>query len=181
MPIEYIKALHIIFVVTWFAGLFYIVRLFIYHVEAQEKPELERKILQTQFKQMESRLWYIITWPSMLLVLTSGMWLAYTFNYWVQPWMLLKLAFVFGLILYHLHCGRVFKQLQNDTTTWSPLTLRIWNEVSTVFLVAIVFIVVLKNAFNWVWGVAGLALFAAFLLLAIRVYKKIRSKNKTEN
>ena len=94
-----IKALHIIFVVTWFAGLFYIFRLFVYHAEAQEKKEeLEREILIKQYKIMEWRLWYIITWPSAILTLIWGVWLLY-FNpgYLSQPWMLLKLFFVFCL------------------------------------------------------------------------------------
>ena len=74
MDFSYLKALHIIFVVTWFAGLFYIVRLFIYHSEAESKPEPERSILQKQYKLMEKRLWYGITWPSMILTITFGSW-----------------------------------------------------------------------------------------------------------
>ena len=71
----YPKALHIIFVVSWFAGLFYIIRLFIYHTEAEEKPESERKALQDQFKIMENRLWYIITWPAAILATVFGVWM----------------------------------------------------------------------------------------------------------
>ena len=75
MDFLYLKALHIIFVVTWFAGLFYIVRLFIYQTEAAQKPEPAREILQTQYKLMSKRLWYIITWPSAILASIFAFWI----------------------------------------------------------------------------------------------------------
>ena len=76
----YVKALHIIFVVTWFSGLFYIVRLFIYSAEAHLKPEPERTILLRQFGQMQHRLWYIITWPSAILTLVLGTWMGFLYG-----------------------------------------------------------------------------------------------------
>ena len=178
MLILYIKALHIIFIVTWFAGLFYIVRLFIYHVEAGERPENEREILQTQYKIMEKKLWYGITWPSMILTLISGFWLAipYLDELGSYNWLMLKLAFVLGLVLYHLQCGKIFKQLQNDIVKYTSLKLRIWNEVATLLLVAIVFIIILRGNFDWKWGLGGLALFAGFLIMAIIIYRKARRK-----
>ena len=91
----YVLAFHIIFVVTWFAGLFYIVRLFIYHAEAEKKTEPERSILQKQYKLMEKRLWYGITWPSMLGTYILGGWLLYeSYGINMPAWLLLKLAFV---------------------------------------------------------------------------------------
>ena len=96
----YILPLHIIFMVTWFAGLFYMVRLFIYHTEAEKKPEPERTILQNQYKIMENRLWYVITWPSAILTYVLGFTLLYNLYGWNVPaWLLIKLAFVFGLTL----------------------------------------------------------------------------------
>lgn len=174
----YIKAIHIIFIVTWFAGLFYIVRLFIYHVEAERRPEGEKKILQSQYKMMERKLWYTITWPSMVLTLISGLWLAYPYlkelsNY---NWLILKLAFVFGLVLYHLKCGHIFKQLQNDNIKYSSQKLRIWNEIATLFLVAIVFIIVFRNNFDWKWGLVGFLLLSGLLLGLVKYYKKVREK-----
>ncbi|PCJ84918.1 MAG: protoporphyrinogen IX oxidase [Flavobacteriales bacterium] len=174
----YIKAVHIIFVVTWFAGLFYIVRLFVYHTEAEKKEENERRILQTQYKIMEKRLWYGITWPSMVLTVLSGLWLVYYFNYWAQPWMLLKFGLVFGLILYHLQCGRIFNQLQKDVIKHTSFKLRLWNEIATVFLAAIVFVIVLKSMFDWLWGLASLLLLAVALTVAVRMYKSKRKKNE---
>lgn len=178
MTLLYLKALHIIFVVTWFAGLFYIVRLFIYHTEANERPEPEKNILQRQYKLMENRLWYVITWPSMILTLVFGTWMiveAYGWN--LPPWLVLKLGFVAGLLLYHMKCHAIFNQLKNDVMKWSSMKLRLWNEVATLFLVSIIFIVVLKNTISFVWGIIGLLLFAAVLYLAINIYRKSR-KNK---
>ena len=102
MDYLYVKALHIIFVVTWFAGLFYIPRIFIYQTEAEDKLEPAKSILQTQFKLMSKRLWYIITWPSAILASIFGIWLIYLNPVWLeQPWMLVKLAFVLALYFYH--------------------------------------------------------------------------------
>ena len=176
MPILYLKALHLIFVVTWFAGLFYIVRLFIYHVEAQSRSEDERNILQTQYKLMEKRLWYGITWPSMIGTLVFGLWLAHDMAAFSNPWLHVKLALVGGLVLYHLYCGKIFKQLANDEFELTANFLRIWNEVATLFLVSIVFLAVLKNTVSWVFGVGGFVGFALLLFLAIRIYKGVREK-----
>ncbi|MBL4577194.1 MAG: CopD family protein [Flavobacteriales bacterium] len=176
MPILYLKALHLIFVVTWFAGLFYIVRLFIYHVEAQSRSEDERDILQSQYKVMERRLWYGITWPSMVGSLIFGFWLAHDMGLLSSPWLHVKLALVGGLVLYHLQCGRIFKQLAKDEITLTANFLRIWNEVATLFLVSIVFLAVLKNTVSWIWGLVGFLTFALLLLLAIRIYKRVREK-----
>ncbi len=174
----YIKALHIIFVVSWFAGLFYIPRLFIYHAEAQDKPEPERDILSQQFKLMQRKLWYIITWPAGVLALLFGSWMI-VLNpvYLTFPWMLLKLGFVVFLVIYHLICGRIFTQFQNDVFKWGSFQLRLWNEVATILLFAIVFIVVFRDTLSWIWGVVGIFLVAGSLTLAIMLYKKRRLKN----
>jgi putative membrane protein len=170
----YIKALHIIFVVTWFAGLFYIVRLFIYHAEARTKAEPARSILEEQYKLMAWRLWYIITWPSLFLTWFFGLWLVYLFNWWFAPWLWLKLSMVVGLTLYHFYCHRIFSQFQNDVPTWGSTKLRMWNEVATLFLFAIVFVVVLKSTIHWVWGMVGLLLLSATMMVAIKLYRKAR-------
>ncbi len=170
----YIKALHIIFVVTWFAGLFYIVRLFIYHAEARTKAEPARSILEEQYKLMAWRLWYIITWPSLVLTWVFGLWLVYLFNWWFAPWLWLKLSMVVGLTLYHFYCHRIFSQFQNDVPTWGSTKLRMWNEVATLFLFAIVFVVVLKSTIHWMWGMIGLLLLSAIMMVAIKLYRKAR-------
>lgn len=171
----YLKALHIIFVVTWFAGLFYIVRLFVYHAEAANTPEPARSVLMDHFKGAERRLWYGITWPSAILSWIFGLWLGYSYYGWDFPdWLLLKFVFVLGLSVYHLWCGRTYRQLKEDKILWSGTAFRIWNEVATLFLVSIVFIVVLKDTLEWLKGLGGLVLFTAALLIAIRMYKRFR-------
>jgi len=179
---KYIKALHIIFIVTWFAGLFYIVRLFIYHTEANDFEEPKKSTLQAQYKIMQSRLWYGITWPSMVLVLLTGTYLVWQMpGYLSQAFFIVKLCFVFGLVLYHLQCHLIFKQLQNDVVKYSSFKLRMWNEVATLFLVSIVFLIVLQNNTEFIKGLLGLIIFAVVLMIAIRLYKKSREKkeNKT--
>lgn len=177
MGFEYVKALHIIFVVTWFAGLFYIVRLFIYQTEAMEKPEEERKILKPQLDLMASRLWYIITWPSAILTLILGIWvLYYRWGYLQLEFMQAKLAFVVVLYLYHGFTHVLFKELQEGKVRWNSTKLRLWNEVSTILLFAIVFLIVLKSTLSMVWGLAGLIALAILLMLGIKVYKNYRLK-----
>jgi putative membrane protein len=179
---KYALALHIIFIVTWFAGLFYIVRLFIYHTEAEQKMEPERSILQAQYKVMEKRLWYGITWPSMIITLIMGPWvMSYNFSYYItSAYFILKLCFVAALVLYHLQCHVMFKQLQNNIVKHGSFKLRLWNEVATVLLFAIVFLIVLKSNTGFVWGMLGLIIFSATLMIAIRIYKKSREKSELD-
>ena len=174
---QYILAIHIIFVVCWMAGLFYIVRLFIYHTEAQAKPELERGILSAQFGIMERKLMNIITTPSMVLTLIAGIWMLCIVPAWLkQPWLHVKLGFVGGLVVYHFICIFKMQQMRRGVYTWTSTQLRIWNEVATLFLFAIVFLVVLKSAVNWVYGVIGIVLFSLILMSAVKIYKYFRLK-----
>lgn len=177
----YILPLHIIFVVTWFAGLFYIVRLFIYHTEAEKKPEPERTILQTQYKIMERRLWYGITWPSAILTYIFGFTLLYTRYGWDIPaWLLIKVSFVFGLTLYHFQNHIIYRRLAKNKITWSSTQLRMWNELATIFLFAIVFIVTLKDTVSFLWGILGLVLLGFMLWGATLIYKRAREKKSKE-
>lgn len=179
MTFEYIKALHIIFIVTWFAGLFYIVRLFIYQAEAWERPEEEQKILVPQLNLMANRLWYIITWPSAILTLIFGFWvLYYRWGYMQLGFMHAKLAFVFLLYLYHFYCQKIYSDLQKGVSKWSSTKLRIWNEVSTVLLFAIVFLIVLKSLISVVWGIVGLFSLSVLMMIGVKFYKKVREKNQ---
>ncbi|EKB50165.1 CopD family protein [Cecembia lonarensis] len=175
MAFEYLKALHIIFVVTWFAGLFYIVRIFIYQVEAMERPEEEQKILLPQLNLMAQRLWYIITWPSAVLTLIFGIAvLYYRWGYMQLGFMHAKLAFVLFLYVYHIICDKIYKDLQKGKPKWTSTQLRIWNEVATVLLFAIVFLIVLKSMMSMVWGIVGLIGLSLLMMLGIKWYKKVR-------
>jgi putative membrane protein len=169
----YIKALHIIFIVTWFSGLFYIVRLFVYTAEAQLKTEPERTILLSQFGIMQKRLWYGITWPSAILTFIFGIWIWQLYGSMPQ-WLMFKLFFVAGLYIYHITLHFIFVQQQNGNFRWSSRQLRTWNEVATLFLIAIVMIAVVKESLSIVWAIVGLLLFSFLLLLAILLYKKFR-------
>lgn len=179
MNFLYLKSLHIIFVITWFAGLFYIVRLFIYQTEAEKKESPEKEILQKQYKLMSKRLWYMITWPSAILTTAFAVWiLVQTPSYLTMSWMLIKLGFVGLLIIYHLACQKIYSQLQNDIINYSSFKLRIWNEVATILLFAIVFLVVLKSSINWIWGVVGIIVVSLLLMGGIKLYKSFREHNK---
>jgi putative membrane protein len=179
MPsIQVLLALHIIFIVTWFAGLFYIVRLFIYTTEAKDLAEPDKTILQKQYKIMMRRLWYGITWPSAIATFILGplVLFAYRIDLLQQAFFILKLCFVFGLALYHLQCHLIFKQLQSDTFKHSSMWLRVWNEVASVLLVAIVFIIKLQDNSSNMWLAVGLVILAVALYFGIQLYKKSRLK-----
>ena len=170
-----IKALHIIFIVTWFAGLFYIVRLFVYYTEAETMEEPRRQILQEQYRIMMKRLWFGITWPSAILTLIFGPWMLIMLGS-VPLWLWIKLGFVLGLYVYFFFLHGIYKDLMKGIVKHTSTQLRVWNEVATIFLVSIVFLVVLKSFLSMVWALAGLVIFVIVLMLAIRTYKNIREK-----
>jgi putative membrane protein len=169
----YIKAIHIIFIVTWFAGMFYIPRLFIYNTEASEKQDPEKSILHNQFSIMIKRLWLGITWPSAILTIIFGGWMAYLYGS-MQPWLWIKLAFVCGLYAYHFTLHQLYKEQAKGLFRFSSQQLRLWNEVATIFLVAIVMMASVKQGMSVVWGLTGLALLIIILMSAIRIYKLLR-------
>ncbi len=177
---QYLLALHIIFIVTWFSGMFYIVRLFIYAAEAHEKEGEERKILLKHYKVMSKRLWLGITWPSAILTAIFGPLLIFVgpwaTSFGAQDWLHVKLGFVILLYLYFISLHIIYRQQQRGIFKYSPQKLRIWNEVATVFLVAIVMLAVVKNAMSWLWGLIGLVALMILLMAAIRIYKNLRSK-----
>ncbi|TSD63363.1 CopD family protein [Inquilinus sp. KBS0705] len=175
---QYVLAIHIIFVVCWMAGLFYMVRLFIYHTEAQERPQPDRKILSDQFEIMERKLWWIITTPSMYLVIIAGATMLHLLPaWWHERWLHIKLLFVIGLIIYHFLCQQKMNQMAKGIFKWTSTQLRLWNELATILLFAIVFLVVLKNAVNWIYGVVGIILFSIIIMIAVNIYKRLREKH----
>lgn len=183
MDFLYVKALHVIFVVCWFAGLFYMVRLFIYTAEANKKEEPARSILMDQLRIMQRKLWYMITWPSAIGTIIFGGWMYFYddehFNYYIsQPWMSLKLIFVALLFLYHLQCQFIFSQQKQGIFKFSSFKLRLFNELATIFLVAIIFLVIVKSSSGLVWGMLGLFIFAGLLMLCVLIYKRQREKHK---
>jgi putative membrane protein len=179
----YIKALHIIFIVTWFAGLFYITRLFIYntenHFDSTRSDEVKSAFFN-QYNLMCKRLWLGITWPSAIITFIMGPLLMYKLNYhsyiFEAPfrWLLVKLIFVIGLYIYHFTLHVIYKQQQQGIFKYSSQKLRIWNEVATLFLFSIVMLVVVKQSMSFVYGIAGLILLIVILMSAIKLYKLLR-------
>jgi len=174
---NYIKSLHLIFVITWFAGLFYIVRLFVYQIEANDQSSPEKEILQKQYKIMTYRLWYIITWPSAVLAsLFAFVLLHYNPGLLQADYFQVKLVFVFLLYVYHIKCHQIYKQLQNDHVKFTSNFMRLWNEGATIILFAVVFLIIVKDAINWIYGVVGILLFSVLIMLGFKFYKRIREK-----
>ena len=174
---DYLKSLHLIFVITWFAGLFYIPRLFIYHIEANSKPKDQKEILIEQFKIMTKRLWLIITWPSAILATGFGIALFVLHPFLLdEKYMRVKLIFVFLLILYHIKTHLIYKELQNDKINYSSNFMRYWNEGATIILFSVVFLITLKSATSWIFGVLGIISLSLFLALGIKLYKKARNE-----
>lgn len=173
------KSLHIIFVVSWFAGLFYMVRLFIYHTEANMKSETEKEILHKQFTIMQRRLWYVITTPAMILTVIFGTLMLTAHPFLLHAsWMHIKLTFVAILLVYHFICQGIMYKLAGGTSTWKSGHLRLWNELATLILVAVVFLVELQTNLGWIGGTIGFFSVGISLMIGIRLYKKLSAKNK---
>ena len=179
---NYIKSLHLIFVVTWFAGLFYEPRLFIYHIEASKKSSPAKEILENQLKIMSRRLWYIITWPSAILATIFAIWLLVLIpGLLYQSWMLIKIVFICLLYAYHLKTHQMFLELQRDEIRYSSNFMRIWNEGATLFLFAIVFLAIVKSAIHWVFMLLGTFGLIVLLMVAIKLYKRLRDKSSAND
>ncbi len=175
---QYFKAVHIVFVISWMAGLFYILSLFIYHTEANEKPEPEKSILLKQFTKMEDTLWKIIATPAMLISLFAGIGMLSINTALLQmDWMWVKLFFVLGLLVYHFICQNIVKQFRRNEFKMSSFQLRLWRELATIFMIAIVFVVILKNALNWIYGLVGIMGIAMLIMIAVKWYKHYRKKH----
>lgn len=153
--------------------MFYIVRLFIYNTEAGEKGETEKEILRRQFTIMIRRLWLGITWPSAILTLLLGAWMVYLLGT-IPHWLWIKLIFVSGLYLYHFSLHYIYNSQISGIFRYSSQQLRIWNEVATIFLVAIVMMAVVKQGISVLWGLVGITLLSILLFSAVKIYKLLR-------
>lgn len=172
---RYFIAVHIVFVISWMAGLFYITSLFIYHTEANEKTEPEKGILHKQFTKMEDTLWKIITMPAMIISLLAGIcMLTLNSGLFQTDWIWVKLSIVLLLIIYHFYCGAIVKQLKSGIFKLNSFQLRLWRELATIFMIAIVFVVILKSAFNWIYGLIGIMGIATAIMIAVKLYKNYR-------
>ncbi|MEB3318604.1 MAG: protoporphyrinogen oxidase HemJ [Cyanobacteriota bacterium] len=169
------KSLHIVGVVVWFAGLFYLVRLFIYHREADDLAEPTRQAFQTQYALMERRLANIITTPGMVVAVAMAIGLLSVQPGWLQEgWLHVKLAVVAVLLAYHAFCYRLMGQLERGACRWSAKQLRALNELPTLLLVAAVLLVVFKNQFPTTWATWFLVALVVAMAASIQFYARWR-------
>lgn len=172
----YLKAVHIIGFVTWFAGILYLVRLFVYHIEALEAHK-DDSIVE-EYHRMQTLLYRIIATPGMVITLVCGIaMLVYTPGFLQQSWIHAKLLLITFLVIYHLYCGRIISSLLEGRAVFTSWHMRLFNELPTVLLAAIVFLAVLKNNLNALYGTLGFVIFAAVLFASAFLYKKSREKN----
>jgi len=179
MSYYWFKAFHLIGVVVWFAGLFYLVRLFVYHAEASQQPEPAQTILKNQYQIMEKRLYNIITTPGMIVTVSMAIGLLS-----VEPeilksgWLHIKLTFVALLLIYHFYCGRIMRRLETGECQWTGQQFRALNEAPTVLLVVIVLLAVFKDGLPLdatTWLIVALVIAMA---ASIQLYAKKRRQDQ---
>ena len=134
----WLKALHLMFMVTWFAGLFYLPRLFVYHAMADDQTSLDR------FKIMERKLYFGIMTPGLILTLVFGVWLLLSGNYGLPLWLQIKLGLIALLVVYHIHCGKLLLDFKHNRNRHHHVYYRWYNEIPVVFLFVIIFLAVLR-------------------------------------
>lgn len=172
-----LKTIHLIAVVCWFAGLFYLGRLFIYHKEAEIKPKKSQKILQQQYKLMANRLMNIITWPSTIITSFFGFYMLFKNTALLGlSWMKVKLIFVSILIIYTILSQKILNQLNKGTIKLNDLQLRLWNEGATLLLISIISLAVLKTSISWLKAIFIFLLIGITLMFLIKLYKRLLNK-----
>lgn len=177
---NYFKAFHIIGFVTWFAGLFYLVRMFVYHAEAGQKPEYMQKDWKAQFTLMQWRVYKIIANPAMMFTWTFGLLMLFSNPALLnQNWIRVKLVLLVLLVVYHLYCKSIIVKQEKGLSTFSSFQFRLINELPTLFLVAIVLLAVVKDVLNFTYLFGGVVFFGFILFIAARQYKKLRNKRET--
>ena len=179
MSYYWLKTFHIVGVVVWFAGLFYLVRLLVYHQEAEQKENPAKDILQAQFTIMENRLYSIITKPGMYVTVGTALGLLYVLpGYHMMAWLHAKLFFVFVLILYHFYCAKVMREIQQGCSTWSAQKLRALNELPTLLLILIVMLVIFKDEFPRSASVWLMVFLVVTMVASIQLYAKKRRRDQ---
>lgn len=170
------KTVHIVGAICWMGALLYLVRLCVYHAETNARPEAERAILHPQLELMQYRLLRLITEPAMVVTLVGGIAMLVSLQA-VPSWLYPKLALVVGLVVYHLSCAKIVRDQAAGVSAWTGTKLRVWNEVGTLFLVAIVTVAVFKTALSLGWALLAFAVFAGALVLAGWLYAAVRRRN----
>jgi len=182
MAYFWFKSFHFIGIVVWFAGLFYLVRLFVYHAEAEEQPEPAKTILKEQYQIMEKRLYNLITTPGMFVTVIMAIALVWTEPHVLQDtWLQIKLTLVSFLIGYHFYCGWLIKKLEKNESGWTGQQFRALNEVPTVLLVMIVLLAVFKQTLPVSSSISGIIAMIVVMALSIHLYAKKRLNDKRKN
>ncbi len=177
MLYNFFKALHIIGFISWFAGIFYTVRLFVYHKETWEKNDAATPILRKQYELMEGRLMNIIQTPAMIMTWIGGLGMLIINSVWLsQPWMQIKLGLVVLVTIYHFSCIRQMKKLRREPTGISSFGYRLYNELPTLVLIAIVMLAVWKNLQGLWFGLALLVGLGVLFFVVAKIYKRKREK-----
>ncbi len=179
MSILILKTIHIIAVVSWFAGLFYLGRMFVYHREALDKSEPAKTILTDQISVMENRVYKIIMNPAMMLSWIFGLLIVYQYGlqwFKLNNWLHFKIILVIGLTIYHMYCKKVIKYLDHGQVPMSSFQFRLFNEVPTIFLITIVALAVFKNATNPITLFVSIIAIILVLILLTLLYKKFRTR-----
>ncbi|MEM1119144.1 MAG: CopD family protein [Bacteroidota bacterium] len=175
----FFKALHVFGFVAWFAGLFYLVRIFVYHTEAMDKPEPARSILIEEFNAMQWRVYKIICNPGMMITWTCGLSMLYIYGWeWfkVSTWMHVKLVLLLALLAYHIHAKKVIQKLERGEGYFTSFQFRLWNELPTLFLLSIALLAVYQNTLNFLYAFVGILGFAFLLVMAARMYRNYRER-----
>nr|WP_245570500.1 protoporphyrinogen oxidase HemJ [Chroococcidiopsis thermalis] len=173
MAYLWFKSFHVIGFVAWFAGLFYLPRLFIYHIEAEERPEQAKTLLKEEYNRIEKLLYRLIMMPAMLFTIAMAIGLVATEpKVLQQTWLQVKLCIVLLLVGFHFYCGRLIRQLEAGTCSIGSLQMRRINEIPTILLGIVVLLAIFKNNLPTsavVWGtVMAIAAFAVIIQLYAR-------------
>jgi protoporphyrinogen IX oxidase len=175
----FLKALHIIGFVSWFAGLFYLVRIFVYHAEVEEKPDHLKEPFFEQFELMQQRVFSIIATPGMYITWFGGLSMLYLNSAILnQNWIRIKLALLVLLVFYHFYCKKIIKEQKERSKPRSSQFFRMLNELPSLFLVAIVLLAVIKDFLNFLYLFLGVLAFGILLFIFIKLYKNQRANQK---
>lgn len=181
MEIQFFKTLHIFGFVAWFAGLFYLVRMFVYHTEAHDQEEPKKRILTAQYALMEQRVMKIICNPAIVITWFGGLMMIYLYGmdwFRLSPWLHVKLALLVLLTCYHWYCGKIIHQLELGKTSFSSTGFRLFNEVPTIFLILITALAIYKNGINYLYLIVSIILIGIVLILLTKLYKYFRERSR---
>jgi len=178
-----LKTIHIFGFVAWFGGLFFIVRIFVYHTEAFDAKEPKASILQQEYQQIEQRVFNIICRPAMILTWLCGLgmivmngWEWFSINYWLHA----KLGLLIFLSWYTDYCRVITNKLIDGPTAFSSFQFRLWNELPTILLLSISLLAVFKNSLNYWKAALGVVLFGLAIFALAKAYKNYRQKSQTK-